>query len=110
MKITVYVKPSAKQNKIEQQPDGSFRVHVKERAQEGKANTAMIKVLAHFLHKSQSDLTIVSGTKNRKKIARKTRIEPMMKPRALRFSTVTNNTKSGEQANQSGPRCKPARL
>ena len=68
MKITVYVKPSAKQNKIEKQPDGSFRVHVKERAQEGKANTAMIKVLAHFLHKPQSNLSIVSGIKSRKKI------------------------------------------
>lgn len=45
MKIIVNVKPNAGKNKIEKIKEGEYLIKIKERAEEGKANRAVIKLL-----------------------------------------------------------------
>lgn len=62
MLISVQVKPgSAKAPLVEEQEDGSFLVHVKERAVDGAANTGVIAVLAKHFGVSKSKVSIKSG-------------------------------------------------
>ena len=62
MLISVQVKPgSAKAPLVEEQADGSFLVHVKERAVDGAANTGVIAVLAKHFGVSKSKVSIKSG-------------------------------------------------
>ena len=53
MRIRVRVKPGAREEKVSREPDGSLRVSVKARAQEGKANEAVVKAVARFLRRAQ---------------------------------------------------------
>lgn len=70
--IRVRVTPRASSNriKLEHQQDGSllFRVYVTVPAQDGKANEAVIKLLAKELGIAKSALTITHGLTDRNKI------------------------------------------
>lgn len=68
MKISVHVIPRAKQNSIEQQIDGSYRVRVTAAPTDGKATNAVIKLLAIFFMCSQSEIKLISGATSRNKI------------------------------------------
>ncbi|MCX6780868.1 MAG: DUF167 domain-containing protein [Candidatus Magasanikbacteria bacterium] len=68
MKISVRVIPRAKQNLVEVQPDGSYRVRVTTAPTDGKATIAVIKLLAKFFKCSQSEISLVSGATSRNKI------------------------------------------
>ena len=68
MKISVKVRPGAKENKIEQTGENEFKVSVKEPAKEGRANRAAIKKLAKHLGVSQSSIKIISGLKSKNKV------------------------------------------
>ncbi len=68
MKISVTVKPQARKTKVERLPDGSYRVAVSAPAHEGRANEAVIEVLADFFDVPKSRVEIVSGASGRKKI------------------------------------------
>lgn len=62
MFISVHVKPgSAKAPLVEEQVDGSFLIHVKERALDGAANTGVVAVLAKHFGVSKSKVSIKSG-------------------------------------------------
>jgi len=67
VKINIHVKPGKKQNKLEI-IEGVYFVELKERAEKGKANLALIKFLAKHFNIPTSDITIVSGFASRKKI------------------------------------------
>jgi len=72
MKIQVKVKPNSRTEEVSQERD-SFIVKVKEPPREGKANQAVIKLLAeHFgVPKSQvrmSQVRILSGFSSRNKV------------------------------------------
>jgi len=67
MKIQVKVKPSSKTEEISQEGD-SFIVKVKEPPKEGKANQAVIKLLAEHFDVPQSQLRILSGFRSRNKV------------------------------------------
>ncbi len=67
MKIQVRVKPNSKTEKVSQEGD-SFVVKVREPPKEGKANQAVIKLLAKHFGISQSQVRILSGLKSRSKI------------------------------------------
>jgi uncharacterized protein (TIGR00251 family) len=67
MKISVKVKPNAKQDKIEQINEGSFLIWVKEKPQEGKANKAVIKALAEYFEVPQSEIILLRGQTAREK-------------------------------------------
>jgi uncharacterized protein (TIGR00251 family) len=67
VKIKVKVKPNSKTEEVSQESD-SFIVKVKEPPKEGKANQAVIKLLAEHFSVPQSQVRILSGLKNRNKV------------------------------------------
>jgi hypothetical protein len=68
MKISVRVKPNAKQDKIEKVNESYFLIWVKEKPQEGKANKAVIKVLAEYFDVPQSAVVLLKGQSSKEKI------------------------------------------
>jgi uncharacterized protein (TIGR00251 family) len=68
MKIQVKVKPNSRTEKVSQEGN-SLIVKVKEPPKEGKANQAVIKLLAEHFSVSQSQIRILSGFRSRNKIA-----------------------------------------
>jgi uncharacterized protein (TIGR00251 family) len=67
MKIQVKVKPNSRTEELSQEGD-SFIVKVKEPPKEGKANQAVIKLLAEHFSVSQSQVRILSSFRSRKKV------------------------------------------
>ncbi len=67
MKIQVKVKPNSRTEEVSQEGD-SFIVKVKEPPKEGKANQAVIKLLAEHFGVSQSQVRILSGFRSRNKV------------------------------------------
>lgn len=67
MKIQVKVKPNSKTEELSQEGD-SFIITVKEPPKEGKANQAVIKLLAEHFGVPQSQVRILSGFRSRNKV------------------------------------------
>jgi len=67
MKIQVNVKPNSKTEELSREGD-SFVIKVKEPPKEGKANQAVIKLLAEHFGVPQSQVRILSGFRSRNKI------------------------------------------
>jgi uncharacterized protein (TIGR00251 family) len=67
MKIQVKVKPNCRTEEVSQE-EGSFIVKVKEPPMEGKANRAVIKLLAEHFGVPQSRVRIVSGFRSKNKV------------------------------------------
>jgi len=67
MKIRVKVVPNSKVEGVIKEGDG-FLVRVKEPAKEGKANRAVIKLMAEHFEVSQRQVIILSGFRSRSKI------------------------------------------
>ena len=67
MKIQVKVKPSSKTEELSREGD-SFIVKVKEPPKEGRANQAVIKLLAEHFGVPQSRVRILSGFGSRNKV------------------------------------------
>ena len=70
MLINVKAKPGAKENKIEKLDDEYFVVSVKEPPVQGRANVAIIKLLAGYFSVMPSNVAIISGHISRNKIVR----------------------------------------
>lgn len=69
MKVNVQIKPnSTKGPLVESQPDGSLIVYVREVAVEGKANEALIKILAKHYKVPKTRLKIVYGATSKHKL------------------------------------------
>ena len=77
MKISVKVKPCAKEERIEKIAQSGFsfsdqidqyKVWVKEKPEHGEANDAVIKVLATYFHVSTAHVTCVIGKHSGQKI------------------------------------------
>ena len=67
MKIQVKVKPSSRTEEVSREGN-SFIVKVKEPPKEGKANQAVIRLLAEHFGVSQSQVRILSGFRSTNKI------------------------------------------
>lgn len=67
MKIQVKVKPNSKMAGVSREGD-NFVVKVKEPPTEGRANQAVIKLLADYFGVSQDQVRILSGFKSRSKL------------------------------------------
>jgi uncharacterized protein (TIGR00251 family) len=67
MKIQVKVKPNSRTEEISREGN-NFIVKVKEPPKEGKANQAVIKLLAQHFGVPQSRVRILSGFKSRNKV------------------------------------------
>lgn len=68
MKIIVKAKPGAKEDKIEKVDEFNYTVYVKASPIDGKANAAIIKLLASHFDISQSLVEIISGHMARTKV------------------------------------------
>jgi uncharacterized protein (TIGR00251 family) len=67
MKIQVKVKPNSRTEEVSQE-SGSFIVKVKDPPREGKANLAVIKLLAEHFGVPRSQVRILSGFGSRNKV------------------------------------------
>jgi uncharacterized protein (TIGR00251 family) len=67
MKIQVKVKPNSKTDEVSRE-GASFIVKVKELPKEGKANQAVIKLLAQHFGVPQSQVRILSGFRSKNKV------------------------------------------
>lgn len=61
MRITVTVKPGSKKGPLIEETDSGLVAYVPERAVDGKANEAVIKLLATHLKLKPKDLTLEAG-------------------------------------------------
>ena len=68
MKYTVTVKPNAKENRVERVNETELMVWIKAPAREGKANDAVIRVVATYLGIAPSTIIILHGVKGKRKI------------------------------------------
>ena len=69
MRHTVIVKPRSKKGPlVEVQKDGSLVVFIQEPAVDGKANVALIRLLANYFGVSKTNVSIVHGHTSRHKI------------------------------------------
>ena len=68
MKKQVKVKPNSKRQSIEEQPDGSLKVHLKSPPVDGKANEELIALLAVRYNVSKSKVSIKSGLASKTKL------------------------------------------
>jgi uncharacterized protein (TIGR00251 family) len=67
IKLTVQVKPNAKQQKLTQIADGTWAIHLKSPPTEGKANKELIALLAKHFKVPKSAITIKTGLTSRLK-------------------------------------------
>jgi hypothetical protein len=68
MFLKVKVTPNSKKDEIVKRKDDEFEVRVKEKAEEGRANRAVIKVLANYFKIDESKIKLIKGFKERNKI------------------------------------------
>jgi len=68
MKIFVKAKPKAKEEKVVRISPNQFDVWVKELPVQGKANEAVVRVLANYFDTSKSNVRLISGNKAKIKI------------------------------------------
>ena len=68
MKIQVKVKAGSRKESLEKTGENNFIVKINQPAVEGKANKALIKILAEYFDVSPSRVSIVSGDKSKNKI------------------------------------------
>jgi uncharacterized protein (TIGR00251 family) len=67
-KIWVTVKPLAKHENIAFHTDGELLAAVKAPANEGKANSRLIELLAEYFHTAKSKIRILRGQRSRRKL------------------------------------------
>jgi uncharacterized protein len=68
MLIKVKVFAGCKKDEIVKKKDDEFEVRVKEKAEQGRANKAVIKVLADYFKIDESKIKLIKGFKERNKI------------------------------------------
>jgi uncharacterized protein len=68
MKIFVKAKAGAKEEKVEKISETEFLVRVKEPAQKGRANHAIIAALANYFSLPHSRVRLVSGFSAKQKV------------------------------------------
>lgn len=59
--LEIKVRAGAKKNSVDPQEDGSFKISTTAAPEKGKANKAILALLADYLGLPKSDLEIVSG-------------------------------------------------
>jgi len=67
MKVNVKVIPNAKRNEVSQEGE-KLKVRVAAPALDGRANKAVIEILAEFFNVKKSKIKIIKGEKSREKI------------------------------------------
>ena len=68
MKIEIKVIPKAKKNMVKEEGSGRYKVYVNAPAIDGKANKAVISILAEFFCVRKSEVEIAIGAHSREKV------------------------------------------
>lgn len=68
--IPVKARPGAKRDEVLGERDGSLRLAVAATPEDGKANLALVKLLAGLLEISKSQVSLVRGASSRDKVFR----------------------------------------
>jgi len=68
MRIQVKVTPRAKRPGIETATDGTLVVKVREPAEDGRANAALVEALAEYFGVARGGVSIVHGHTSRRKL------------------------------------------
>lgn len=68
MKISVKIKPNSKESGVVVAPNNEYILRVKEKAIDGRANAAAIKLLSEYLGISKSRISIIKGHTARNKV------------------------------------------
>jgi len=68
MKLPVKIQPKSSKEAVEQLANGSYKIFVHSPPIDGKANTAVVEVLAKYFNVAKSNVKIISGEKSRNKI------------------------------------------
>jgi hypothetical protein len=68
VKIWVSVKPRAKREEVKKISEGEYIASVHAPASEGKANQALIELLAGYFSVPKSSVTIIRGESSRRKL------------------------------------------
>jgi uncharacterized protein (TIGR00251 family) len=66
--LRIKVKPGARREELLEQPDGSWLAHVKAQPVDGKANAALIALLAEHFGLRKAQVNIRSGAGSRVKL------------------------------------------
>jgi uncharacterized protein (TIGR00251 family) len=66
--LSVKVKPNSKQQRVQQEADGSLTVYLKSPPVDGKANAELIEVLTQLYAVPKSRIRIKSGASSRIKL------------------------------------------
>ncbi len=67
-KIFVKVKPKSVEEKVIKLSETNFKVWVQEPPEKGKANRAVIRILADYFKTPQSNVRVVSGSTSKVKV------------------------------------------
>lgn len=67
-RINMRVIPRARQNKIEQDENGLYRVHITAAPVDGAANAAVLRMLADYFHVPKTQIKIIRGETSRDKV------------------------------------------
>lgn len=70
MEFFIKTRSNSKEEKIEKADNSHFVVYVKEPAREGRANAAVLRVIADYFEIPQSQVSFVSGRKSKNKIVK----------------------------------------
>ena len=68
MRISVKVQPRSSKNEVVKSADGTFKVYLTKAPTDGKANKALIDILAEYFKIKKSEIKIVSGKTSKNKI------------------------------------------
>jgi uncharacterized protein len=68
--LAVRVTPRAKRNMVTKAADGSIKVYVTAPPEDGRANEAVVLLIAEWLGVKRRQIEIVSGAANRNKVLR----------------------------------------
>lgn len=68
MRVTVSVKTNARKNEVVKVDDSTYRVAVTASPIEGRANKAVIELLAEYFDAPRSNVNIVAGHSSKRKL------------------------------------------
>ncbi|MBN1870367.1 MAG: YggU family protein [Candidatus Omnitrophica bacterium] len=66
MNIEIKVIPNAKKNMMKEE-DGAWKIHLQAPAVDGKANKALVRLLADYFQVRKTQIEIIKGLKSRHK-------------------------------------------
>jgi hypothetical protein len=67
-RIWIVVKPRARKAEVKQNVEGDYVVSVRAPAREGKANQALVELLATHFHVAKSSVRIIHGQTGKRKL------------------------------------------